>query len=75
MKTIIDKSSKLTKRQKEVLEYLKRKQILITPTHREIAQHFGFSLAGAQYHIANLIKKGYMENVKKYKRGYKIIDK
>ncbi len=54
---------KLTKRQKEVLEFIKfyTKEHKFPPTIREIGEHFGISVRGSYDHIKALEKKGYIK--------------
>ena len=65
----------LTKRQKEILEYVKR---FITkhdyaPSYREIADSFGFSsVATVAEHIETLKNKGYLENEENMARSLQL---
>jgi repressor LexA len=55
----------LTRRQQQVLEFIQTRQQReeLTPTLREIADHFGFrSLTAAADHVRALQKKGVLEN-------------
>ncbi len=54
----------LTQRQREVLNFIRRKISTekLTPTIREIARHFGFSSTGTvRDHLLALSKKGYLK--------------
>ncbi len=65
----------LTRRQKEVLEYLK---VFITkhdyaPSYREIADNFGFSsVATVAEHVDSLKGKGYLENEENMARSIQL---
>lgn len=65
----------LTRRQKEVLEYLRT---FITkhdyaPSYREVADHFGFSsVATVAEHIDTLKAKGYLENAENMARSIQL---
>lgn len=65
----------LTKRQKEVLEYLRS---FITkheyaPSYREIADHFGYSsVATVAEHVESLKQKGYLENEENMARSIQL---
>ncbi len=52
----------LTRRQKEVLEFIKSymKEHKFPPTIREIGEHFGISVRGSYDHVKALEKKGYI---------------
>ncbi len=66
---------KLTKRQKEVLDYIHRHQekMGITPTVREICGHFGVSAPAGIHRILHvLIEKGYLVATKGKKRSWRI---
>lgn len=55
----------LTRRQKEIVDYLRRfiHKYEYAPSYREIAEHFGFSsVATVAEHIESLKVKGYLEN-------------
>ena len=65
-----------TKRQQEVLEFIKAHLIekCFPPTVREIAAHFGFaSPLSAQLHINALIKKGFLKKTPFKQRSLEII--
>mgnify|MGYP002633891794 CR=1 FL=1 len=60
----------LTDRQAEVLDFISKKRA----TLRQIGIRFGFSHAGAYYHMKALEKKGYVKLGERYShRSYKII--
>lgn len=65
----------LTKRQREILEYLRS---FITkheyaPSYREIADHFGYSsVATVAEHIESLKQKGYLENEENMARSIQL---
>lgn len=66
----------LTQRQKEILdfiaEYLGRHGI--SPTHREIRDHFGYSSFGTVYKHLNLLQqKGYLKRDWNQKRGLELL--
>ena len=65
----------LTKRQKEVLEYVNsyQEKMGITPTVREICGHFGVSAPAGIHRILHvLIEKGYLTAAKGKKRAWRI---
>lgn len=68
-------SEPLTRRQKEVLDYLK---VFITkheyaPSYREIADHFNYaSVATVAEHIDSLKSKGYLENEENMARSIQL---
>ena len=69
-------SKEPTKRQQEVLEFIKSHLIKkgFPPTVREIAAHFGFaSPLSAQLHITALIKKGLLKKTPFKQRSLEII--
>jgi repressor LexA len=69
-------SKEPTKRQQEVLEFIKGHLIekAFPPTVREIACHFGFaSPLSAQLHINALIKKGFLKKTPFKQRSLEII--
>jgi repressor LexA len=69
-------SGKLTKRQKQILEFLKsfEKKNSFQPSVREIAAHFGFSSPmGAYNHLKALHKKGFLVLTGKLSRARKIL--
>lgn len=62
----------LTRRQKEILEFVRRFQEAegVAPTHREICEHFGFSSYGTAYkHLRLLREKGLIERTPHQRRG------
>lgn len=62
----------LTERQRQVLEYVRRRieDRGVAPTLREIAEHFRFaSTASAQKHVNELQKKGWLKRKKHQRRG------
>ena len=62
-----EKDSKLTKRQKEILDYIKKFSATkkYPPSIREIAANFNLSSpATAHVHVNKLIEKGYLKNYK-----------
>ncbi|MDH3403074.1 MAG: transcriptional repressor LexA [Acidobacteriota bacterium] len=65
----------LTRRQKEILEFLaafKRREG-VSPTHREICDRFGFSSYGtAHKHLKLLERKGYVRRHDHQKRGLEL---
>ena len=69
-------SSPLTKRQKEVFDFIVVFQTKwgFAPTLREIAEQYGFkNHSSAQYLIGQLIVKGYIKNYPHKERGMEII--
>ena len=65
----------LTKRQKEILEFIGafRAREGISPTHREICEHFGFSSYGtAHKHLKLLTRKGFLRRHDHQKRGLEL---
>ena len=66
----------LTERQKEVLDYVAeyQKERGISPTHREIRDHFGYSSFGTVYkHLKLLQQKGYLHRDWNQKRGLQLL--
>jgi repressor LexA len=66
----------LTERQKEVLNFIRRKIAIQkpAPTIREIAMHFGFSSTGTvRDHLSALNKKGYLKLNKNKARALELI--
>jgi repressor LexA len=62
----------LTRRQKEILDFVKRFQERegVAPTHREICEHFGFSSYGTAYkHLRLLREKGLIDRMPHQRRG------
>lgn len=67
----------LTERQRDILQFIRefQKRNSITPTHREICEHFGFSSYGTVYkHLSLLEKKGLIRRDWNQKRGVELID-
>lgn len=65
----------LTKRQKEVLEYLRGfiGKHDYAPSYREVADHFGFSsVATVAEHVETLKSKGYLENEENMARSIQL---
>lgn len=65
----------LTKRQKEILEFIAsfRRREGVSPTHREICEHFGFTSYGtAHKHLKLLRRKGFLRRHDHQKRGLEI---
>ncbi len=65
----------LTKRQKEILEFLAERveREGVAPTHREICEHFGFSSYGTvNKHLRLLEKKGFLKRHWNQKRGVEL---
>jgi repressor LexA len=65
----------LTRRQKEVLDYLKSfiNKHEYAPSYREVADHFGFSsVATVAEHIESLKGKGYLENAENMARSIQL---
>lgn len=66
----------LTERQKEILEFIAdfRRRKGISPTHREICEHFGYSSYGTAYkHLKLLERKGYLKRDWNQKRGIELV--
>lgn len=66
----------LTKRQQEVLDYIRDRvsTIGIPPSLREICQHFGFaSVKAASDHVHALRRKGYLEDVNHRARSLRVV--
>jgi repressor LexA len=67
----------LTVRQKQILEFIRRKQDSerLTPTLREIATHFHFSSPNAALaHVQALLAKGFLKNLPGRARSLQIVD-
>lgn len=67
---------KLTRRQKQVLDFIDRTQRKtgIFPTLQEVANHFGFkSINAVQDHIRALTRKGALEKVPGKARAFRIV--
>jgi len=65
----------LTRRQKEILEFLAefRRREGVSPTHREICEHFGFASYGtAHKHLKLLERKGFVHRFEHQKRGLEL---
>jgi repressor LexA len=65
----------LTRRQREVLEFIRDHIIRkgASPTVREVAEHFGFrSPLSAKLHIDALVRKGYLKKRPFLSRGLEI---
>lgn len=68
-------SEPLTRRQKEILEYLRTfiNKHDYAPSYREIADHFGFSsVATVAEHVESLKEKGYLENEENMARSIQL---
>lgn len=66
----------LTERQKEILDFISSQRELrgVSPTHREICEHFGYSSYGTvQKHLKLLEKKGYLRRAWNQKRGVELV--
>lgn len=67
----------LTERQRDILQFLRdfQKERGVTPTHREICDHFGFSSYGTVYkHLSLLEKKGLIKRDWNQKRGLEVVE-
>lgn len=67
----------LTERQRDILQFIREFQSErgVTPTHREICDHFGFSSYGTVYkHLSLLEKKGLIRRDWNQKRGVELVD-
>ena len=67
----------LTKRQRQVLEFLQERQDAgaLVPTYREIAAHFGFNSPNAALaHIKALRGKGFLKNQAGRARTFQVMD-
>ncbi len=67
----------LTERQRDILQFIRdfQKERGVTPTHREICDHFGFSSYGTVYkHLSLLQKKGLIRRDWNQKRGVELVD-
>src|SRR6185295_7907810 len=67
----------LTERQRDILNFIKefQKERGVTPTHREICDHFGFSSYGTVYkHLSLLQKKGLIRRDWNQKRGVELVE-
>src|SRR5438045_4854848 len=68
----------LTERQRDILQFIRdfQKERGVTPTHREICDHFGFSSYGTVYkHLSLLEKKGLIRRDWNQKRGVELVEK
>src|ERR1700704_71560 len=68
----------LTERQRDILQFIRdfQKERGVTPTHREICDHFGFSSYGTVYkHLSLLEKKGLIKRDWNQKRGLEVVEK
>jgi repressor LexA len=66
----------LTERQKQILDFIQRKQDSerLTPTLREIAAHFRFSSANAALcHVQALLAKGFLKNLPGRARALQVV--
>ena len=67
----------LTRRQKEILDFMNKFhfQSGVSPTHREIREHFGFSSYGTVHkHLKLLEQKGYLRRQWNQKRGVELTE-
>jgi len=67
----------LTERQRDILNFIRefQKERGVTPTHREICDHFGFSSYGTVYkHLSLLEKKGLIRRDWNQKRGVEVVE-
>ena len=65
----------LTERQREILEFIRESLSRrgVSPTHREICEHFGYSSYGTVHkHLKLLEKKGYLRRHWNQKRGVEL---
>jgi repressor LexA len=68
----------LTDRQRQILEFIRRKRDYekLTPTLREIASHFHFSSANAALaHVQALCAKGFLKNLPGRARSLQVVDR
>ena len=68
----------LTERQRDILQFIRdfQREQGVTPTHREICDHFGFSSYGTVYkHLSLLEKKGLIRRDWNQKRGVELVDR
>ncbi len=67
---------KLTKKQSNVLEFIKRCIIerQHAPTYKEIAENFGINVNAIQQSVSALIKKGFIERAEGIARGLRLKD-
>jgi len=67
----------LTERQRDILDFIRECQKTrgVTPTHKEICEHFGFSSYGTVYkHLSLLQKKGLIRRDWNQKRGVELVE-
>ena len=67
----------LTERQRDILQFIRdfQKERGVTPAHREICDHFGFSSYGTVYkHLSLLQKKGLIKRDWNQKRGVEVVE-
>ena len=67
----------LTARQHQILEFIRgfRRREGISPTHREIRDHFGYSSYGTVHkHLKLLEQKGYLKRHWNQKRGVELTE-
>jgi repressor LexA len=66
--------SLLTAKQKEVLEYLREYSEIngVTPTMKEVSEHFGVTISTIQNHFKSLEYKGYIQKVPNLARSIKL---
>lgn len=67
----------VTERQRDILNFIREFQSErgVTPTHREICDHFGFSSYGTVYkHLSLLEKKGLIRRDWNQKRGVELVE-
>ena len=67
----------LTERQQEILEFLRqfRRQRGLSPTYREIRDHFGYRSYGTvRKHLRLLEEKGHLRHVANQKRGLELTE-
>src|SRR5437660_5043071 len=67
----------LTERQRDILQFIRdfQKERRVTPSHREICDHFGFSSYGTVYkHLSLLQKKGLIKRDWNQKRGVEVVE-
>jgi repressor LexA len=67
---------KLTKKQRDVLEFIKRSimEKQYSPTYKEIAENFGINVNAIQQSVTALIKKGFLERAGGIARGLRLKD-
>ena len=70
--TVDEADVNLTRRQREILDYIEdfRVRERVSPTHREIRDHFGYSSYGTVYkHLRLLREKGLLARERNQRRG------